>query len=52
MDAKFIETSSALKHDVDKLLVGVTKQMLLRKDQEDGKKYGKKLASGIGKIDF
>ena len=38
MDAKFIETSSALKHNVDELLVGATKQMLLRKDQEDGKK--------------
>ena len=38
LDAKFIETSSALKHNVDELLVGVTKQMLLRKDQEDGKK--------------
>ena len=38
-DAKFIETSSALKLNVDELLVGVTKQMLMRKDQGDGKKY-------------
>ena len=37
-DAKFLETSSALKHNVDELLVGTTKQMLLRKEPEGGKK--------------
>ena len=37
-DAKFIETSSALKLNVDELLVGVTKQIFLRKEQENGKK--------------
>ena len=34
LDAKFIETSSALKHNVDELLVGVVKQMLLRKEKK------------------
>ena len=38
LDSKFIETSSALKHNVDELLVGVTKQMFLRKEQEVEKK--------------
>ena len=28
--AKFIETSAGLKHNVDELLVGITKQILLR----------------------
>ena len=37
LDAKFLETSSALNHNVDELLVGATKQMLLRKKQEGGK---------------
>ena len=37
-DAKFIETSTVLKHNVDELLVGVTKQMFLRKEQDKGKK--------------
>ena len=31
-DAKFIETSAGLKHNVDKLLVGVLKQILLREE--------------------
>ena len=30
-DIKFIETSAIMKHNLDELLVGVTKQMLLRK---------------------
>ena len=38
LDSKFIETSSALKHNVDELLVGVTKQMFLRKEQKVEKK--------------
>ena len=29
-DAKFIETSAGLEHNVDELLVGVLKQILLR----------------------
>ena len=32
-DIKFIETSAIKKHNMDELLVGVTKQMLLRKKQ-------------------
>ena len=32
-DAKYIETSCVLKHNVDELLVGVTKQILLRKKE-------------------
>ena len=32
-DAKFIETSAGLQHNVDELLVGVLKQILLRQDQ-------------------
>ena len=32
-DMKFIETSAIMKHNMDELLVGVTKQMLLRKKQ-------------------
>ena len=31
-DAKFIETSAGLKHNVDELLVGVLKQILLRQE--------------------
>ena len=31
-DAKNVETSCVLKHNVDELLVGVTKQVLLRKE--------------------
>ena len=31
-DAKFIETSAGLKHNVDELLVGVLKQILLREE--------------------
>ena len=34
-NAKYIETSCVLKHNVDELLVGVTKQMLLRREIED-----------------
>ena len=33
-DAKFIETSAGLKHNVDELLVGVLKQILLRQEQD------------------
>ena len=33
-DAKFIETSAGLEHNVDELLVGVLKQILLRLDTE------------------
>ena len=33
-DAKFIETSAGLEHNVDELLVGVLKQILLRQDTE------------------
>ena len=33
-EAKYIETSCVLKHNVDELLVGVTKQILLRKDKD------------------
>lgn len=29
-DSKFIDTSCVLKHNVDELLVGLTKQILLR----------------------
>ena len=32
-DCKFIDTSCVLKHNVDELLVGVTKQVLLRKEE-------------------
>ena len=32
-DAKYVETSCVLKHNVDELLVGVTKQVLLRKEE-------------------
>merc|ERR1712013_370050 len=34
-DAKFIETSAGLKHNVDELLVGVLKQILLRQQQAE-----------------
>ena len=34
-DAKYIETSCVLKHNVDELLVGVTKQILLRKQKTE-----------------
>ena len=33
-DAKFIETSAGLEHNVDELLVGVLKQILLRQNTE------------------
>ena len=33
-DAKFIETSAGLEHNVDELLVGVLKQILLRQHTE------------------
>ena len=33
-DAKFIETSAGLQHNVDELLVGVLKQILLRQDKD------------------
>ena len=33
-DAKFIETSAGLEHNVDELLVGVFKQILLRQNTE------------------
>ena len=33
-DAKFIETSAGIEHNVDELLVGVLKQILLRQDTE------------------
>ena len=36
-DAKFIETSAGLKHNVDELLVGVLKQIMLRNQQGAGK---------------
>jgi len=36
-DAKFIETSAGLKHNVDELLVGVLKQILLRQDPDIAK---------------
>ena len=34
-NAKYIETSCVLKHNVDELLVGVTKQMLLRRNLDE-----------------
>ena len=34
-DAKYVETSCVLKHHVDELLVGVTKQTLYCTDQAD-----------------
>ena len=34
-DAKFIETSAGLKHNVDELLVGVLKQILLRQESSE-----------------
>ena len=33
-DSKFIDTSCVLKHNVDELLVGLTKQILLRQAQD------------------
>ena len=33
-DCKFIETSVGLNHNVDELLVGVLKQILLRQEAE------------------
>ena len=33
-DAKFIETSAGIEHNVDELLVGVLKQILLREETE------------------
>ena len=33
-DSKFIDTSCVLKHNVDELLVGLTKQILLRQVQD------------------
>ena len=40
-DCKFIETSSVLKHNVDELLVGMTKQIILRQAQDLGGSRGK-----------
>ena len=34
-EVKYIETSCVLKHNVDELLVGVTKQILLRKEKDE-----------------
>ena len=34
-DSKFIDTSCVLKHNVDELLVGLTKQILLRQAQDN-----------------
>ena len=36
-DAKFIQTSAGLEHNVDELLVGVLKQILLRQEQDTDK---------------
>lgn len=36
-DAKFIETSSGIQHNVDELLVGILKQVS-RKNQSDGRR--------------
>ena len=35
-DCKFIDTSCVLKHNVDELLVGMAKQILLRQAQDLG----------------
>ena len=35
-DYKFIDTSCVLKHNVDELLVGMAKQILLRQAQDLG----------------
>ena len=35
-DCKFIDTSCVLKHNVDELLVGTAKQILLRRAQDAG----------------
>lgn len=35
-DAKFIETSSGIQHNVDELLVGILKQVSRKNNQSDG----------------
>ena len=40
-DCKFIDTSCVLKHNVDELLVGMAKQILLRRGQDAGGSCGK-----------
>ena len=44
-DSKFIDTSCVLKHNVDELLVGLTKQILLRQAQDIVGSRGKVLKS-------
>ena len=46
-DCKFIETSSVLKHNVDELLVGMTKQIILRQAQDLGRSSGKVIDKDI-----
>ena len=40
-DSKFIDTSCVLKHNVDELLVGLTKQILLRQAQDNAGSHEK-----------
>ena len=35
-DGKFIETSSGIQHNVDQLLVGIVKQVRLKREKEEG----------------
>ena len=47
-DCKFIETSVGLNHNVDELLVGVLKQILLR--QEDDPQVEQRLEIKVSSI--
>ena len=51
-EAKFIETSAGLKHNVDELLVGVLKQILLRQDPDPGHPHAVRVSTEFCNLDM